>query len=66
MKRITPTMMAEALGIPPQTIRVGLQAGAFDWGECFKPTGRNYTYVIYPDKVAPLVSEKYKKEWGLA
>ena len=66
MKRITTQMMAEALGMPPQTIRVGLQAGAFEWGTCFKPKGKNYTYVIYPEKVKNLVPEKYQKEWGLA
>lgn len=66
MKKITPKMMAEALGVPVQAIRVGIQAGAFDWGTCFKPTGRKYIYVIYPDKVRALVPEKYKKEWGLA
>lgn len=66
MKRITTQMMAEALGMPVQTIRVGLQVGAFEWGECFKPTGKKHTYVIYPEKVKPLVPEKYHKEWGLA
>ena len=66
MKRITPKMMEEAIRVPVQTIRVGLQAGAFDWGTCYKPQGKNFVYVIYPDKVAPLIPERYRKAWGLA
>ena len=65
MKRITPKMMEEAIGVPVQTIRVGLQAGAFDWGTCYKPKGKNFVYIIYPDKVKSLVPEKYKRDWGL-
>lgn len=63
-KRITPAMMAEAIGIPVQTIRVGLQAGAFDFGTAFQPSGRNYTYVIYPEKARETVGDEVMRKWG--
>lgn len=66
MKRITPEMMAEALGIPTQTVRIGLQREAFDFGKAFKQTGKNnYTYVIFPGIAKKYVSQEYAMKWGI-
>ena len=48
MKRITVAMMAEALGVPGQAIRVGLQQEKLSFGAAYKQTGNQYTYVIFP------------------
>lgn len=65
MKRITPEMMAEALGIPTQTVRIGLQREAFDFGKAFKQSGKyQYTYVIYPEKARAILGDKILAEWG--
>ena len=64
MKRISPAMMAEALGVPAQAIRVGLQHGAFDWGTAFRQTGKQLTYIIYPEKVRAILGDEKLKEWG--
>lgn len=50
LKKITPKMVGEAMGVNPQAIRVGMQKGVLDLGDCFKQSGNNYTYVIYPEK----------------
>lgn len=49
-KKITPQMIGKAMGMNPQAIRVGMQQGVLDLGECFKQSGSNYTYLIYPEK----------------
>lgn len=63
-KRITPAMMAEALGVPVQTIRVGLQQGAFKFGTALQQTGNKYTYVIFPEKAMEVIGAEKLKEWG--
>lgn len=47
--RITPEMMGQALGVPTQAVRVGLQQEKLHFGAAFKQTGDEYTYVIYPE-----------------
>lgn len=49
MKRITVAMMAEALGVPAQAIRVGLQQEKLKFGTAYKQSGDQFTYVIYPE-----------------
>lgn len=48
--RITPEMMGQALGVPTQAVRVGLQQGKLHFGAAYKQDeeGCRYTYVIYP------------------
>lgn len=66
MKRITPAMMAEALGVPVQTIRVGLQQGVFNFGVAMRQSGRKYTYVIFPEKARQCVPAEIYNKWGIA
>lgn len=49
MKRITTAMMADAMGVPVQAIRVGLQQEKLKFGTAYKQSGSQYTYVIYPE-----------------
>lgn len=64
MKRITPAMMAEAMGIPAQAVRMGLQQGVLNFGIAMQQTGRKYTYVIFPEKAREIVGAEKLKEWG--
>lgn len=66
MKRITPAMMADALGVPVQTIRVGLQQKVFDFGIAMQQSGRKYTYVIFPEKARQYVPAEIYNKWGIA
>lgn len=52
--------VAELLGKTEATIRVGLQLGVFPFGVAYKtsPSKKNYTYVIYPEKVRQYIGEK--------
>lgn len=45
--------IAKLLGTTESTIRCGLQQGIFDFGVAFKrtPGTKNFTYVIFPEKV---------------
>lgn len=62
MKRITVAMMAEALGIPEQAIRVGLQQEKLSFGAAYKQTGNQYTYVIFPgDALEALGPVRYEE-----
>lgn len=64
MKRITPAMMAEALGVPVQTIRVGLQQGVFNFGVAMRASdGKKYTYIIYPEAARAVVGDEQMEEW---
>jgi len=49
--RITPEMMGQALGVPTQAIRVGLQQEKLHFGAAYKQDtdGCRYTYVIFPE-----------------
>ena len=47
--RITPEMMGNALGVPTQAVRVGLQQEKLHFGVAYKQTGGQYTYVIFPE-----------------
>lgn len=58
MVRITPEMMGEAMGVAAQTIRVGLQKGAFAFGAAYKQTGNQYTYVIFPEPARLVLGEE--------
>lgn len=64
MKRITPAMIAEAMGVPVQAIRVGLQQGVFNFGTAIQQSGQKYSYIIYPEKAREIVGAEKLKEWG--
>lgn len=63
-KKITPAMVGEALGYTAQAIRVAMQQQKLDLGTAYKPTGREYVYIIYPEKVRAIVGETKMREWG--
>lgn len=64
MKKITPAMMAEAIGVPVQAVRIGLQQGKFNFGVAIQQSGRKYTYIIFPEKAREVVGAEKLKEWG--
>lgn len=64
MKRITPAMMAEAMGVPTQAIRLGLQCGHLTFGVAMHQTTKKYTYIIYPEKAREIVGDEKMAEWG--
>lgn len=64
MAKISPAMMAEALGVPTQAIRVGLQKGSLNFGVAMQQTGKQYTYIIFPEKAREIVGDEKLKEWG--
>lgn len=64
MKRITPAMVGEALGLPTQAIRVGMQVGALDFGQVTNPSGNRYNYIIFPEKIRAVVGDKQMEKWG--
>lgn len=64
MKKITPAMMAEALGVPTQAIRVGLQKGALNFGIAMQQGTQKYTYIIFPEKAREVLGDKQLAEWG--
>lgn len=64
MKRITPEMMGEAMGVPAQAIRVGLQLGKLPFGTAYKQQedkGR-YTYVIFPEAARATLGDAVYRE----
>ncbi len=63
-KRITPAMMADAMGVPVQAIRIGLQQQKFNFGAAMQPSGGKYTYVIFPEKAREVVGSEKLREWG--
>lgn len=67
MKRITTDMMADALGVPVQTIRIGIQQGIFDFGIAMQRSGKKkHTYVIFPEKARQYVPAEIYEQWGIA
>ena len=58
MIRITPEMMAKAMGVPAQAIRAGLQQDKLNFGTAYKQTGTQYTYVIYPEKARQVLGDE--------
>lgn len=64
MKRITVAMMAEAMGVQAQAIRLGLQLGKLDFGIAMQQTTKKYSYIIYPEKAREIVGDKQMAEWG--
>ncbi len=58
MVRITPEMMGEAMGVPAQAIRVGLQKEKLNIGVAYKQTGKQYTYVIFPEAARQVLGEE--------
>lgn len=63
-KRITPAMMAEAMSVPVQVVRIGLQQGKLSFGAAMQPSGGKFTYVIFPEKAREVVGAEKLKEWG--
>ena len=43
-------IIAEALGVNPQTIRLGLEQGKFPFGTAVQ-CDKRYSYIYYPEKV---------------
>ena len=44
--------IAKALGVSPETVRIGLQQNVYPFGTAFKKPGKqNFTYVLFPEKV---------------
>lgn len=64
MKKISPAMMAEAMGVPVQAIRLGLQQGVLNFGIAMQQSGRKYTYIIFPEKAREIVGAEKLREWG--
>lgn len=64
MKKITPDMMAEAMGTTAQTIRAGLRQGIFNFGVAMKQSGTQHTYIIFPEKAREIVGTEKLREWG--
>lgn len=56
--------VAKLLDVTPATIRVGLQQGVFPFGVAFKRSEhkKQYTYVIYPEKVKEYAGEQKEGE----
>lgn len=54
MSKITVNDVADALGVSPQSIRIGLQRGALPFGSAIK-TSSKYTYVIYEKKLKEFI-----------
>ena len=52
--------VAKLLGTTAATIRVGLQQGVFPFGVAFKTaeSNKNYTYIIYPEKLREYAGER--------
>lgn len=63
-KRITPAMMAEAMSVPVQAIRIGLQQGKLNFGAALQQSADKYTYVIFPEKAREVVGADKLREWG--
>ena len=47
-KKITPQIVANALNISPQAVRIGLQQGTLPFGWAIKTSEKRYTYAISP------------------
>lgn len=59
MGSISVERVAAITGHIPQTIRIGLQQGIFDFGVAIKrPNSNRYTYIIYPEKIYQLYGRK--------
>lgn len=63
-KKITVPMMADAMGVQAQAIRLGLQCGHLTFGIAMKQTTDQYSYIIYPEKAREIVGDKQMAEWG--
>ena len=62
--KITVEQAAAIMGKSPQTVRLGLQLGIFDFGVAFKtPASTRYTYEIYPAKFNELYGKK-ERQYG--
>lgn len=64
MRKITVAMMAEAMGVQPQAIRLGLQLKKLDFGVAMQQTTKKYSYIIFPEKAREIVGDKQMAEWG--
>lgn len=67
MAKIRVEDAAIMLGVTPQSVRIGLQRGAFPFGTAFKTkeTNRTFNYVIYPEKLKEYAGEeRFNKVMG--
>lgn len=67
MSKVRVEDVAIMLGVTPQSVRVGLQRGAFPFGAAFKTkeTNKSFNYVIYPEKLKEYVgNSRYKEVLG--
>lgn len=63
MAKIKIADVAKALGVSPETVRIGLQMGVYDFGVAFKkPNRRNYTYTLFPEKVKEICGDLRNEE----
>lgn len=64
MSKVRIEDVASMLGVTPQSVRVGLQRGAFPFGAAFKTkeTNKSYNYVIYPEKLKEYAGEERYNE----
>ena len=62
-KRITAEMVANALGIPVQTLRVAIQFEAYPFGKAFKKPGSStYQYLFSPGAVREYLGDELFNE----
>lgn len=66
MARITCQGVADALGIPVQTLRVAMQFDAYPFGKVIKKPGSSkYSYFFYPEEVRRVLGDElYNKMMG--
>lgn len=55
MSKISVNEVAEALGVSPQSVRIGLQRGQLPFGSAIK-TSSKYTYIIYEKKLKEYIN----------
>lgn len=57
-RRIRIEDAAWALGISPQSLRVGLQQKAYDFGTAIKTSDSRYVYTISPDRLKEYIGDE--------
>lgn len=63
MERILPKDAARDLNLDPETVRVGLRTGRFEWGTAVKRSedAKRWIYIIYPEAYSRLVKKQEEK-----
>ena len=56
-RTLTIQQTAKLLDKPPQSIRLGLQRGAFSFGSAWKGEGKEFIYVVYRKALENLIGE---------